>query len=245
MIDNLFKLRITWKMGEYSMQCISCACETYSDDGLCSSCKNRNNIYNKLAELREHMQPAYESNKKILELYKLRDRLFKTKSDIVNVLVAAFIPTWVVMGILVYAMLGDSDIEAAVITFTFIPLILVVSFIMIGYIYKNNARSRTLEKIQRVEDLISAETENIVNIYMSSSRFVALEYCDYRILDRLMGYLLNSRAYTLKEAINLFELEVTLGKFTSNQAYYDNLAITYGANSAVADIITTMNLTSN
>jgi len=227
------------------MQCISCACETYSDDGLCSSCKNRNNIYNKLAELREHMQPAYESNKKILELYKLRDRLFKTKSDIVNVLVAAFIPTWVVMGILVYAMLGDSDIEAAVITFTFIPLILVVSFIMIGYIYKNNARSRTLEKIQRVEDLISAETENIVNIYMSSSRFVALEYCDYRILDRLMGYLLNSRAYTLKEAINLFELEVTLGKFTSNQAYYDNLAITYGANSAVADIITTMNLTSN
>lgn len=116
------------------MQCISCACETYSDDGLCSSCKNRNNIYNKLAELREHMQPAYESNKKIFELYKLRDRLFKTKSDIVNVLVAAFIPTWVVMGILVYAMLGDSDIEAAVITFTFIPLILVVSFIMIGYI---------------------------------------------------------------------------------------------------------------
>lgn len=80
---------------------------------------------------------------------------------------------------------------------------------------------------------------------MSSSRFVALKYCDYRILDRLMGYLLNSRAYTLKEAINLFELEVTLGEITSNHAYYDYLAITYGANSAVADIITNMNSTSN
>lgn len=222
--------------------CPSCGNYTTLIDGECALCKQRKGTIELIEQFQEDMKPVenafdfilnYENT---LDYYNKKIKQARGNRDFLQV---AFILGIIVTCVL---MLG---------TFLNLGLIVLAIFGLIGTVIFYSSFRKTNKNIDEAQDKIN-ECNNsnqyaltdISNCYNNSNKFIPIKYSAPLLVNEIKQILVNRRANSIQEALNIYETDLYQNKMLSAQANQQaQMALIAGlsAISATANVVTAFN----